>query len=95
MVVMKNHVRLSAEERKILLVLVQDGIAPAKDLMHAHVLLVADENSEGESKSENEIAKLCHVTKLTVHNIRKRYAENGLTAAFWRKRKVKVSPETA
>jgi len=75
----RYHVFLSPEERKSLLQLVSKGTASAKAIMHANVLLAADENSPTARKSELEIAELFHVNKQTVHTIRKRYAEQRLT----------------
>lgn len=83
----RYHVFLSPEERKVLLELVSKGTASAKAIMHANVLLAADENSPTGRKSEPEIAELFHVNKQTVHTIRKRYAEQGLTAAIERKKR--------
>lgn len=80
----RYHVSLSQEERKSLLELVSKGTASAKAIMHANVLLAADENSPNGRKTEPEIAKLFHVNKQTVHTIRKRYAAQGLNAALYR-----------
>jgi len=83
----KYHVRLSQEERNILLNLVSKGSTPAKSIMHANVLLTADENNPSGRKNEAEIAKLFHVNQQTVHTIRKRYSEEGLDAAIGRKKR--------
>ncbi|TEB04302.1 hypothetical protein Psch_04028 [Pelotomaculum schinkii] len=63
----RNHVRLSESERKTLLKIISKGTASAKSIMHANVLLAADENSESGKKSEAEIAELFHVHPRTVH----------------------------
>lgn len=55
--------------------------------MHAHVLLHADENNNDKRKSEIEIAKILHVNQQTVHAIRRRFAEEGLSAAIGRKKR--------
>lgn len=83
----KYHVRLSEEERKILLDLVSKGTASARSIMRANVLLAADENSPSGKKNEAEIAELYHVNKQTVHTIRKQYSEKGLGAAISRKKR--------
>lgn len=83
----KYRVRLSPEEQKALLELVSKGTASARAIMHANVLLAADENNPVGKKSEAEIAKIYHVNQQTVHAIRKRYAENGLSAAVERKKR--------
>ena len=46
----KNHVRLSLDERNLLLDMIRKGSAPAKTIMHANVLLAADENSGNKKK---------------------------------------------
>jgi len=83
----RYHVRLSDEERKTLLKMVSKGSASAKSIMHANVLLSADENAEGTKKSETEIAKLFHVHPQTVHTIRQQYSEHGLQVALGRKKR--------
>ena len=83
----KYHVRLSPKERKTLLDLVSKGTASARAIMHANVLLAADENNPSGKLSEMEIAKLFHVHQQTVHAIRKRYAQDGLSAAIDRKKR--------
>ena len=83
----KYHVRLSDKERKTLLKMISKGSASAKSIMHANVLLAADENAEGAKKSETEIAELFHVHTRTVHTIRRQYSEHGLQAALGRKKR--------
>ncbi|MCL4517183.1 MAG: helix-turn-helix domain-containing protein [Firmicutes bacterium] len=83
----KYHVCLSQDGRKALLDLISKGSTTAKSIMHANVLLVADENSSSGRKSESEIAELYHVHKQTVHTIRKVYSEKGLEAAVGRKKR--------
>ena len=82
-----NHVRLSESERKTLLKIISKGTASAKSIMHANVLLAADENAEGAKKSEAEIAELFHVNQRTVHTIRQQYSEHGLQVALDRKKR--------
>ena len=84
---LKYHVCLSPEERKTLIDLVSKGSASAKAIMHANVLLTADENSVNGRKSEVEIAEFFHVNQQTVHAIRQRYSEQGLDAAIGRKKR--------
>jgi transposase len=83
----KFHVRLSPEERNSLLDLVSKGSATAKAIMHANVLLAADEGNISCRKNEAEIAELFHVNLQTVHTIRQRYSEKGLDAAIGRKKR--------
>ncbi|MGD0154172.1 MAG: IS630 family transposase [Thermacetogeniaceae bacterium] len=67
--------------------MVSKGSASAKSIMHANVLLAADENGEGGRKSEAEIAELFHVHPQTVHTIRQQYSEKGLQVALGRKKR--------
>jgi len=83
----RYHVRLSESERKILLKMISKGSAPAKSIMHANVLLAADENDGGGKKSEAKIAQLFHVHPQTVHTVRQLYSEKGLQAALGRKKR--------
>jgi hypothetical protein len=83
----KYHVRLTANERKVLLDIVSKGSASAKEIMHANILLAANENGSESRKSELEIAGLFHVNQQTVHSIRRRYSEAGLDAAINRKKR--------
>ncbi len=83
----RYHVRLSDEERKALLKIVSKGSDSAKTIMHANVLLAADESAEGGKKSEAEIAELFHVNQRTVHTIRQQYSEHGLQVALDRKKR--------
>lgn len=83
----KYHVALTSEERKILLDVVSKGEASSKTIMHAYVLLAADENSGKLKKGEAEIAEQYHVSQQTVHTIRQLYSEKGLNAAIDRKKR--------
>ena len=87
MPIVKYRVCLSTEERKELLDIVSKGTASARAIMRANVLLTADENGPEGRKSEAAIAKLFHVNRQTVHNIRKQYSENGLSATISRKKR--------
>ena len=83
----KYHVRLTKMEYKDLLDIVSKGSASAKEIMHANVLLSADEINAGVRKNEAEVAELYHVNPQTVHTIRRRYSEKGLEAALSRKKR--------
>ena len=83
----KYHVRLSEDERDILLDIVLKGSSTAKGILHANILLNADELKSGIRKSEMEIARLLNVHQQTIHSVRKRYAEQGLDSAISRKKR--------
>lgn len=86
MPVIKYSVTLTDSERFELKELISKGSASAKMIMHANVLLEADEGV-GKKKKEQEIAKQFRVNKQTVHTIRKTYATKGLAAAIGRKQR--------
>jgi hypothetical protein len=83
----KYHVRLTKNARRILLDIVSKGSASAKEIMHANILLAADENSSKIRKREADIATLFHVNPQTVHSVRRRYSEAGIEAAINRKKR--------
>lgn len=86
MPVIKYSVTLTDSERFELKELISKGSASAKMIMHANVLLEADEGV-GKKKKEQEIAKQFRVNKQTVHTIRRTYATKGLAAAIGRKQR--------
>lgn len=81
------HVLLTAKEKKQLLSIISKGKGSAKTVMHANILLAADENVEHPKRTESEIAEMFHVHKQTVHSVRKEYALNGLESALSRKKR--------
>ncbi len=83
----KYHVRLSDDERNTLLRLISKGKAPAKKILHANILLAADENAPNGKISEEEIAQRFHVSRQTVHTVRCVYSQKGLTIALGRKKR--------
>ncbi|MHC1787708.1 MAG: helix-turn-helix domain-containing protein [Christensenellales bacterium] len=86
MPVIKYRVILPSNECGKLAGIISKGTASAKFIMHAHILLAADE-SKGKKRSGKEIAGLFHVNAQTVHTIRKTYAAEGLEAAVGRKKR--------
>ena len=83
----KNHVRLTVADRKALQEIVTKGSTTARTIMHANVLLAADEGSAKGRTSEAQIARLLHVSRQTVHSIRQQYSEHGLSSAVHRKKR--------
>lgn len=86
MPVIKYRVILSQQERSRLLKLVSKGTESVRKILHANILLAADENT-GKKLSEKEIADQFHVNYQTVHTIRKTYATAGLDTALGRKKR--------
>lgn len=79
-------VRLTDEERSELLALIRKGKASALTLTRAGILLKADQGEKGESWTDAEIADALGVAPKTVFNVRRRWVEEGLTAALNRKK---------
>jgi DNA-binding MarR family transcriptional regulator len=78
-------VRLAAEEREQLKKLVASGAAASRVLTHARILLKADEGENGPCWKNAAIAEALEVSTLTVTRIRKRFIQEGLTAALERR----------
>jgi transposase len=70
-------VDLTADERTDLLALVGKGMAPARKLTRARILLLADEG-----KTDEEIADALHVHRVTVERTRRRFVEGGAERAL-------------
>ena len=81
----KFIVRLSKEESEELTSLVSKGKAPAYKIKHANILLNVDEN--GPARTDKDIATTLHCHLNTVHDVRRRYVEQGFEAALGRKRR--------
>src|SRR5688572_1664523 len=81
----KYPVALTNTERTTLLALIAAGIAPARKLAHARVLLKADQAPGGPAWVDDAIAEAVEVSQPTVARIRKQYAEQGLAAALDRR----------
>jgi transposase len=82
----KYIVKLTKDERKNLLSLINKGKAAAKKLTHARILLEADEgNLERKPQTDEAIAQLLHVSYKTVKRVRKQLVEDGLESALQRK----------
>ena len=74
----KHVVTLSDEERSILYAHIQKGHGSARTIRRAHTLLLADEKEE-----HQEIARMLHVSSVTVGNTCRRYVRGSLERALW------------
>ena len=83
--VKKYIVKLSAEERNRLDVLIQRGKAPARRLLKARILLKADASTAGEAWSDSRIAAALDTSIDTISRTRQQLVEEGLDAALTRK----------
>src|SRR3989338_6602618 len=78
-------VRLQEEERAQLRALIRKGKAAAYKLMHARVLLQADQGTSRRRVTDDGVANAVDVSPVTVARIRKRFVEQGVEAALRRK----------
>lgn len=81
------HVILTDEEHKKLLAIVSKGTKSAKAIMHANVLLAANEARKGGKMIDDDIAELHHINRQTVQTIRRTYCEKGFDSAIKRKKR--------
>lgn len=82
----KYKVVLTHKEREYLTDLIKKGKAAAKKIMHARVLLKADEGKEGSSWKDSQISEALEITVRTVERTRKRLVTEGLESAITRKK---------
>ena len=71
-----------AEERAQLEGMLSKGKAAARTLMHARILLKADEGVAGPRLSDDQIAEAVEVNRSTVERARMRCVEEGVEAAL-------------
>lgn len=82
---------MTEEERVSLQRLVSAGKAAARKILHAHVLLQADEGPDGPAWPDTQISEALSVHPNTVAGIRERFVEQGLAAALNRKKQDRPS----
>jgi hypothetical protein len=90
----KYAVYLSDTERAQLRTLVGSGVAPARLLTRARVLLKADQGEGGAAWADAAIAGALEVHPTTVARIRRQFVEQGLAAALERKRPDRIYART-
>ena len=78
----KYKITLTEEERIELGKLTSKGKIVARKLIHAQILLLADEAGERTSLKDAEIAKAQNISRLTVERVRKRFVEEGIYSAL-------------
>lgn len=81
----KYPVTLTPAQRDDLLTLIGAGVAPARKLLHARILLKADQSSDGPAWVDDQIADAVEVSQPTVARVRRQCAEEGLEAALNRR----------
>ena len=87
----KYVVRLTSEERATLQRLVSVGKAAARKILHARILLQADQGSDGPAWKDEQIAEALAAHPRTIANVRQRLVEQGLEAALNRKKQDRPS----
>ena len=85
--VKKYVVRLSAEERQQLEVLIRKGKGPARRLLKARILLKADVSEAGPGWSDSKIIAALDTSASMVYRVRKQLVEEGFEAALSRKQR--------
>jgi transposase len=89
---MKRYVvELTTEEQETLMQLVSKGKAAARKITHARVLLQANESKNGPAWTDIQISEAFGVHTNTIHDIRRRFVEDGLEAALVRKKQDRPS----
>lgn len=81
----KYAVSLSEVERAQLRTLVGHGVAPARELTHARILLKADQGEGGPGWNDAAIAGALELCSRTVARVRQQYVTQGLEAALKRR----------
>lgn len=81
----KYLVQLTEEQRQALQQLTGSGVAPARKIMHAQILLKADSSEAGPAWSDEQIQQTFEVGLSTVERVRKRFVEKGLDEALNRR----------
>jgi transposase len=84
------RVALTEEQRAELRGLVGGGVAPARTLTRARILLKADHGEGGPGWSDAAIAGALDVDPSTVQRVRRRFVTEGLAATLARKRPDRV-----
>lgn len=78
-------VKLDAAQRDQLHQLIAAGTAPARQLIHARILLKADEGPGGPGWVDQRIADAVEVSQPTVARVRRQFVEENLEAALQRR----------
>jgi transposase len=76
-----THIELNEDERTTLEQLIHAGNAAARKQTRARILLLSD-RSQGQQRTDQEVAEVILCSQSTVGNIRRRYAAGGLRQAL-------------
>lgn len=80
----KYIVKLTDEERNGLERIISVGKDAARKILHARILLKADESEEGPSWKDEQISEALEVSLSTIFRVRPRFVEEGTDAAISR-----------
>src|SRR5689334_12849924 len=81
----KSIVQLTKEQRSLLDSMINGGKEAARSLLHARILLLADESEQGKSWPDQRICQALSVGHSTVERVRKRFVEGGWLDAVVRR----------
>lgn len=81
----KQSIVLSEEQRHQVEQIIGSGTAPARKIMHAHVLLKIESGPNGPDWSDQQLHEAFGVGEATVWRIRRRFLEHGLQDALERR----------
>lgn len=82
----KYIVRLTPEERFALEEIINKGKAAAQKILHARILLKADESNIGPNWIDEKISDALDISTRTIERIRKRFVMEGLDSSLCRKK---------
>ena len=82
----KYIVTLTEEERQTLRAMISRGKAAARKLLHARILLKADQASGGPALDDAAIASQVQAGRATIERVRREFVEEGLEAALERRK---------
>ena len=83
--VKKYIVKLTEQEREDLQELISKGKSSARKLMHARILLKADESEGGPGWKDEQISEGLEVSVSTIERVRRQLVEKGVDAALTRR----------
>jgi len=89
----RYRVTLTEQERKELEALTKRGITHARRVLQARALLLSDAGVNGPSWSVSDTAEALGVSERTIEYLKKRFVEEGLSAALERKKRGKPPRE--
>jgi transposase len=81
----KYRVQLNQQQRQHLEQEVKTGQGPARQLMHARILLKADEGEHGPGWADEQISEALEASLSTIERVRRRCVEHGLEEAITRR----------